>query len=91
MLVSKELVEYTQKANEALAYLSKPYSFCFVREQDGGFSAYVREFPGCYSQGESLEQTYYNLTEAAGNWIMAALELGQSIPEPLEVAHPRNT
>lgn len=88
MVVTKALIEYTQKANEALAYLSKPYSFCFVREADGGFSAYVREFRGCYSQGESLEQAYYNLTEAAMNWIMASLEQGQTIPEPLDKLHP---
>lgn len=84
MVVTKELIEHTQKASLALAHLSKPYSFCFVRERDGGFSAYVREFKGCYSQGDSLEQAYYNLTDAAQNWIMATLEQGQTIPEPLE-------
>lgn len=88
MVVTKGVIQYTQKANAALAHLSKPYSFCFVREQGGSYSAYVREFQGCYSQGESLGEAYYNLTDAAMNWIMAATEMGQDIPEPLERPHP---
>lgn len=87
MLVTGEVIEYTKKANAALAHLSKPYSFCFVREQDGGFSAYIREFQGCYSQGDTLQEAYSNLTEAAMNWLMAVIELGQSIPEPIENPH----
>lgn len=77
------------KANTAIAHLSQPYSFCFVREVGGGFSAYVREFPGCYSQGETLQEAYYNLTEAAQSWLMAVMELGQEIPPPTDSFHPR--
>lgn len=88
MFLTKEVIEYGEKANTALAHLAKPYSFCFVRESDGGFSAYVREFPGCYSQGESLEQAYYNLSDAAMEWLLAVLEQGQDVPEPLERIHP---
>jgi antitoxin HicB len=89
VFVTQGVIEETEKANDALAHLAKPYSFCFVRESDGGFAAYVREFPGCYSQGESLEQAYYNLLDAAMNWLMAVIELGQEIPEPLESFHPK--
>jgi predicted RNase H-like HicB family nuclease len=42
-------------------------------EQDaGGFSAEIPAPPGCYTQGESLEEVRDNLREAAEGWLAAA-------------------
>lgn len=38
----------------------------------GGFSAEVSALPGCYTQGETLEEVRANLREAAEAWLAAA-------------------
>ena len=38
----------------------------------GGFSAEIPSLPGCYSQGETLEEVQENLWEAATGWLAAA-------------------
>jgi predicted RNase H-like HicB family nuclease len=63
-------------------YLSQPYSRLLVPEKEGGYSAEILEFPGCFSQGETAEEAVKNLEDAARNWIAAALEQGLKIPEP---------
>ncbi len=63
--------------------LKKPYARTLSQERDGTFSAQISEFPGCFSCGDTLDETYANLDEAARNWVSAALEQGLTIPEPL--------
>jgi antitoxin HicB len=63
-------------------YLALPYSRLLVPESDGGYSAEILEFPGCFSQGDTAEEAVKNLEDAARNWIAAALEQGLRIPEP---------
>jgi predicted RNase H-like HicB family nuclease len=38
----------------------------------GGYSAEVPALPGCYTQGESLDEVRANLREAAEGWLGAA-------------------
>jgi predicted RNase H-like HicB family nuclease len=38
----------------------------------GGFSAEVPALPGCYTQGETLEEVQANLKEAAEAWLASA-------------------
>jgi predicted RNase H-like HicB family nuclease len=33
-------------------------------ESEGGYWAEVPELPGCFTQGETLDEVYHNLTEA---------------------------
>lgn len=40
----------------------------------GGYSAEVPALPGCYTQGETLEEVRANLREAAEAWLAAANE-----------------
>jgi antitoxin HicB len=47
-----------------------------------GFHAQILEFPGCYAQGDTLEEAYSNLQKAAESWIDVALAQGHEIPEP---------
>ncbi|MFA5025055.1 MAG: type II toxin-antitoxin system HicB family antitoxin [Candidatus Shapirobacteria bacterium] len=63
-------------------YLKLPYSFCFVYD-NGNYTSYVREFPGCVAEGDGLEETWIALHGAAYDCIEATLDLGQEIPEPL--------
>jgi predicted RNase H-like HicB family nuclease len=38
----------------------------------GGYSAEVPALPGCYTQGETLEEVSANLREAAEGWLSSA-------------------
>ncbi len=40
----------------------------------GGFSAEIPALPGCYTQGESLQEVEANLREAAEAWLASAHE-----------------
>lgn len=40
------------------------YNVIFTAEDEGGFSAYVPDLPGCISQGETFEETQKNIKEA---------------------------
>jgi antitoxin HicB len=62
--------------------LAKPYARVITPDAAGGYSAQVLEFPGCFSDGDTPEEAYENLQEAAENWIESAAEQGMAIPEP---------
>lgn len=40
--------------------------------QVGGYSAEVPALPGCYTQGETLDEVRANLREAAEGWLSSA-------------------
>lgn len=63
-------------------YLREPYSRILIPEEEGGYSAEILEFPGCFSQGDTAQEALSNLEEAAENWIEATLAQGRPIPEP---------
>jgi len=53
------------------------FNTIFREEKEGGFSVSVPVLPGCYSQGETLEETIKNIREA----IVLYLEGEDAIPE----------
>lgn len=63
-------------------HLKKPYSRILIPEEDGGYSAEILEFPGCFSQGDTVDEAMQNIEGAAQNWIEATLEAGKPIPSP---------
>jgi predicted RNase H-like HicB family nuclease len=71
-------MDFYLKAAEAI--LDEPYVRYYIPEEEGGYSAGVLEFPGCYAQGETLEETVKNLEEAAYWWVVVGLEQGQTMP-----------
>lgn len=40
------------------------YNAIFTPEDEGGFSVYVPELPGCISQGDTFEEAIKNIQEA---------------------------
>lgn len=67
-------------------YLKKPYARILIPDELGGFYAEILEFPGCFSEGDTVEEAFQNLEQAALSWIAACQEQGQNIPEP-SVSH----
>lgn len=64
-------------------YLREPYTRVLIPDPESNtFTAQILEFPGCVAQGDTPQEAYANLEEAAKGWIQAALGMGQHIPEP---------
>lgn len=64
-------------------YLQEPYARTLIPDSEsGGYTAQIEEFPGCFAEGETLEDAYKNLRSAAVSWLEAAIDMGQAIPEP---------
>jgi antitoxin HicB len=71
---------------EPTELLKKPYARLAIPDEDGSFTAEIVEFPGCIASGHTMVEALDNLERIAVDWIAAALEQGQDIPEPLEAA-----
>lgn len=63
-------------------YLRRPYARIIIPDDGGRYAAQILEFPGCFSDGESPEEAYSNLEEAAENWIESARAQGFPVPPP---------
>lgn len=63
-------------------YMSLPYSYEFIQEEDGTWFAAVRELPGCMSAGDDILEAYAMIRDAQTGWIELGLEDGEDIPEP---------
>ena len=64
--------------------LKKPYSRILIPDEEGGYSAEILEFPGCFAQGETPNEAFENLENAAKAWVEASQEQGLDIPSPAE-------
>ena len=69
-------------ASANILVMSRSYMAVFEREEDGGFSVYVPDLPGCASQGDTYEAAVANIREAMESYLEALAKLGQAIPEP---------
>ena len=63
-------------------YLGLKYAVTITPDISGGFVAEIKDLPGCYSQGETLEEAYQNIEEARELWIESMYEDCNDIPIP---------
>ena len=69
-------------------YLGMAWSFNVQRMEDTEepyFFVQVNELPGCMTDGATIEEAFGNVYEAIESWILATMEAGNPIPEPLNV------
>jgi len=52
----------------------------YPEPEAGGFSVEVPALPGCYTQGETLEEVQARVKEAAQGWLDSLHEEGTSAP-----------
>jgi len=57
------------------------YTVLLHAADEGGYWAEVPALPGCYSQGESIEETVRNMQEAIEAHLEALRQEGQEIPK----------
>ena len=74
------MTKYTKK--DLKKYLDMPHRIDIKKSESGGFFVSIPDLPGCYSQGETIEETYNMILDAKTAWIESALEDGEAIPEP---------
>ena len=45
-----------------------------LAESDGGYSVVVPALPGCFTQGDTMEEVQANVIEAAEGWLAATYD-----------------
>lgn len=60
------------------------YSVVIHKAEDGGYWVEVPALPGCYSQGETLEETLENVKEAIQLYVEVLTEEGKPPPRDEE-------
>ena len=63
------------------------YSVIVHSAEEGGYWVEVPALPGCYSQGESIEETLLNVREAIELYLETLREEGQDAPNDSEVVY----
>ncbi len=56
------------------------YTILIYKAEEGGFWAEVPALPGCYSQGETVEETIENIKEAIEAHLLALKEEKEEMP-----------
>jgi predicted RNase H-like HicB family nuclease len=69
------------------AILARPYVRRLLPDEQGGYTAYIHEFPGCVAEGETADEALACLDKAASSWLAVSLSLGQPIAMPLDPFH----
>lgn len=59
----------------------RSYTVIYEEDPDGGFVASVPSLPGCYSQGDTLEEAEKNITEAIELYVETLQEDHHEAPE----------
>ena len=63
------------------------YLVVIERADDGSFSAYVPDLPGCVSSGETIEETQTLIREAIQLHIESLRRYQEPVPGPSAVGH----
>lgn len=56
-----------------------------VHKEDDGFWIQFPDLPGCYSDGDTLEELLENAEEALGSFLAVKMEYGEAIPEASDI------
>ncbi len=63
-------------------YMNAKYPVTLEAAPEGGYFVQVEDLPGCYSQGETVEEALEMIEEARRLWLEVAYEEGLEIAEP---------
>lgn len=79
-----KLTAKSNKVDAATLWSQSTYKRRLVPDEEGGYSASVQEFPGCFAEGDTADEALRNLAGAAVAWMHAQESLGQEIPQPID-------
>src|SRR4030042_169962 len=63
-------------------YLNLKYPVTLEASAEGGYFIEIEDLPGCYSQGETVEEALEMIEESRRLWLESAYEDGLDIPLP---------
>ena len=63
------------------------YSVVVHQAEEGGFWVDVPALPGCYSQGETVDEALASVREAIGLYLEALRDDGQDVPKDADVVY----
>lgn len=58
------------------------YPIVLEREEDGRYSVYAPDLPGCVSWGSTREEAIEHIREAIEVWIESVEAAGKPVPKP---------
>jgi len=64
------------------------YTVLLEKEQDGGYHAFCSVLRGCHSQGDTVEESIENITEAIELYIESLVADNQPIPREDLIVKP---
>ncbi len=64
------------------AIMRRPYTRSIRGEPAEGYLAWVHEFPGCLTAGDTPEEALALLDDATAVWLASRLHDGLAVPEP---------
>jgi len=77
----------TNLSKELVSAKSIVYCFSAVIEKDkDGYFAFSPELQGCYSQGDTYEETLENIRDAIRLHVEDRLDSGEEVPQPESVS-----
>jgi len=77
----------TNLSKELVSAKSRVYRFLVVIEKDkDGYFAFTPELQGCYSQGDTYEETLENIRDAIRLHVEDRLDGGEEVPQPESVS-----
>lgn len=62
------------------------YAVVIESADDGSYSVWVPDLPGCVSSGDTREEAMSNIAEAIRGHIETLRELGEPVPTPRSIA-----
>jgi predicted RNase H-like HicB family nuclease len=68
--------------------ISYNYTVLLEKEQDGGYHAFCPVLRGCHSQGDTVEESIENITEAIEIYIESLVADNQPIPREDLIVKP---
>lgn len=63
-------------------YLGLSYPVTLYPDPTGGFTAEIKDLPGCLTQGETADEAMENIQDAKALWIETTYDDGKEIPVP---------
>lgn len=58
------------------------YVYVIEKANDGSYSAYVPDLPGCTTSGESIDEVKRNIQDAVDTYIESLRENNELVPPP---------
>lgn len=62
--------------------MARRHYVAIIEQDEGGFSVFFPDLPGCVTAGDTITEAAVNAEEAATGWIEVTAEHGEPIPEP---------